>query len=464
MTTVQPSRLPAFKAYDIRGRIPDQLDARMAYCIGRAYAQVIRPTGPVAVGHDIRLSSPALRDAVISGLQAEGVPVIDIGMCGTELIYFAAAQTGISGGIMVTASHNPKDYNGLKLVREHARPISADTGLADIEQHTLALLHHLAPDIDMTVNPAQCQAVDYTDAYVQKLLSCIDPSSLKPIHVVVNAGNGCAGPFFDAIAQHLPLTITRLYHQPNGDFPHGVPNPMLIEQQAMTAQAVIAHGADFGIAWDGDFDRCFFFDNQGQFIEGYYLVALFAEHLLRKSPHSAIVHDPRLIWSTLDNVQRLGGIAQVCKCGHSFIKDKMREHDAVYGGEMSAHHYFRDFYYCDSGMLPWLYMLEILSLDPRTLADIVQDNTARFPCSGEQNYTVQDAKPILADLEAQLAADCLHIDKMDGLSMSFIDWRFNLRSSNTEPVMRLNIETRANPALLSEKMQFFQALMTAPSH
>lgn len=460
MTTAQLTRLPAFKAYDIRGRIPDQLDARMAYCIGRAYAHVIQPTGPVAVGHDIRLSSPALRDAVMAGLQAEGVQVIDIGMCGTELIYFAAAQAGISGGIMVTASHNPKDYNGLKLVREHARPISADTGLAEIEQHTVRLLNLLSPDTAMTVDPAQCLQVDHTAAYVQKLLSCIDPRALKPLHIVVNAGNGCAGPFFDAIAKDLPLTITRLYHEPNGDFPHGVPNPMLVEQQTITAQAVIEHQADFGIAWDGDFDRCFFFDNQGQFIEGYYLVALFAEHLLRKSPHSAIVHDPRLVWSTLDNVQRLGGIAQVCKCGHSFIKDKMREHDAVYGGEMSAHHYFRDFYYCDSGMLPWLYMLEILSQDTRSLADIVHDNTTRFPCSGERNFTVQDPQHILTAVETRFATDCLNIDRLDGLSMSFADWRFNLRSSNTEPVMRLNVETRANPERLSAQLAIFQALMT----
>jgi phosphomannomutase len=455
----QITHLPAFKAYDVRGRIPDQLNAHMAYLIGRAYMRVIRPQGRIAVGYDIRLSSPSLRDAIIAGLQAEGAQIDNIGMCGTELIYFAAAQSGMGGGIMVTASHNPKDYNGLKMVREQAKPISADTGLAEIEAVTIALMREYPDTQPFSIQPVQCQSVDLTDAYVDKLLSCIDVSALQSMHIVVNAGNGCAGPFFDAIAQYLPLTVTYINHQPDGNFPNGVPNPMLIEQQDITSQAVINEGADFGIAWDGDFDRCFFFDDNGQFIEGYYLVALFAEHLLKKTPNGVIVHDPRLIWSTLENVKRLGGTAQICKCGHSFIKEMMREHDAIYGGEMSAHHYFKDFYYCDSGMLPWLYMLEILSQSKQPLSKIVTQNMQQFPCSGEQNFTVKDPKAIFDQIEDLLAEKALNIDHLDGLSMTFEDWRFNLRSSNTEPVMRLNIETRADNDLLSERLQAFSNLM-----
>ena len=457
----QSTKLPAFKAYDIRGRLPEQLNEFMVYCIGRAYARIIQPDGNVAVGRDIRLSSESLSQALIAGLNAEGVSTVDIGLCGTEMIYFAAAQDGMGGGIMVTASHNPADYNGLKMVKEGARPVSADTGLQAIEQQTIRLLQEGAAPAAYAPVAALHRQQDVLAAYVAKLLSLIDVSKIKPLHVLVNAGNGCAGPFFDALAQHLPLTVTRLHHEPDGRFPNDVPNPMLAEQQQLTAKAVVAAKADLGISWDGDFDRCFFFDENGRFIEGYYLVGLLAEQLLKKSPGAAIIHDPRLEWNTIEKVQALGGRAEVCKCGHSFIKDKMRAEDAVYGGEMSAHHYFRDFYYCDSGMLPWLLIIELLSQDGRSLSQVVDQCMIDFPCSGEINFTIADAKATLARIQAFYAPKALNISTLDGVSMTFADWRFNVRSSNTEPVVRLNVESRGNQALLDEKIAELKGFLMA---
>ena len=455
----QMQKLPAFKAYDIRGRMPDQLNEFMVYCIGRAYAQVMKPTAPIAIGQDIRLSSKALSQALIAGLNEEGVHTVDIGLCGTEMIYFAAGQEGMGGGIMVTASHNPADYNGLKMVKEGSRPISSDTGLGAIEQQTIALMQSLSEPSSYNFNPTLHTEQNVLEPYVAKLLSLIDVASIKPLHVLVNAGNGCAGPFFDALAQHLPLKVTRLHHEPDGTFPNDVPNPMLAEQQATTAKAVVEAKADFGIAWDGDFDRCFFYDQNGRFIEGYYLVGLLAEQLLKKSPNSAIVHDPRLEWNTIEKVQAHGGKAVVCKCGHSFIKDKMREQDAVYGGEMSAHHYFRDFFYCDSGMIPWLLLVELLSQDGRSLSQVVDQCMLDFPCSGEINFTIANAKEAIARVQQHYANQSHQLSTLDGISMEFAQWRFNLRSSNTEPVVRLNVETRANSTLLAEKVAELKGLL-----
>ncbi len=452
-------KLPAFKAYDIRGRLPEQLNEFMVYCIGKAYARIIQPAKAIAVGQDIRLSSAMLSQALIAGLNSEGVKTVDIGLCGTEMIYFAAAQEGMGGGIMVTASHNPADYNGLKMVKEGSRPISADTGLGAIEQETICLMSDIVVPATYMPTPELHSQQDILAGYVAKLMSLIDGTKIAPLHLVVNAGNGCAGPFFDALAQHLPLKVTSIHHQPDGTFPNDVPNPMLAAQQQVTAEAVVAAKADLGIAWDGDFDRCFFFDENGRFIEGYYLVGLLAEQLLKKSPKSAIVHDPRLEWNTIEKVQALGGTAVVCKCGHSFIKDKMREQDAVYGGEMSAHHYFRDFYYCDSGMIPWLLIIELLSQDGRSFSQVVDQCMMDFPCSGEINFTIANAKAALARVQQHYAAQALSISVLDGVSMEFADWRFNVRSSNTEPVVRLNLETRANPALLALRIDELKGLL-----
>ena len=435
----------AFKAYDIRGRVPEELNEEVARRIGRAYAEQFRPQR-VVLGRDVRLSSEALAAAVCDGLRAAGVEVLDLGLCGTEEVYFATFQLKTDGGVMVTASHNPPDYNGMKFVREGARPVSADTGLKDIARRVL--LGGVAPP---AAQPGGYRPVAVREDYVRHVLGYIDAAALKPVKIVVNAGNGCAGPAFEAIAQHLPLRVTRLFPEPDGRFPNGVPNPMLPENREVTARAVRAQGAALGIAWDGDFDRCFFFDEHGEFIEGYYLVGLLAQAFLAKSPGEKIVHDPRLTWNTLDVVQRAGGTPVLSRCGHAFIKDVMRSVNAVYGGEMSAHHYFRDFAYCDSGMIPWLLMLQLLAKSGRPLSELVAERMRLFPVSGEINRKVADGTAVLRQVEARYAVRAKEIAHLDGLSMEFADWRFNLRASNTEPLLRLNVETRGDAALLKTR-------------
>ncbi|QKT04802.1 phosphomannomutase [Ectothiorhodospiraceae bacterium 2226] len=442
-----------FKAYDIRGKVPDQLDETLAYHIGHAYAEVVRPEGPVAIGIDVRQTSPQLAAALTRGLNDAGVDTRQLGLCGTETVYFAASRPGMGGGIMVTASHNPIEYNGMKLVREDARPISGDSGLRDIEKLALAGHRHAAERV------GQDEALDVMDDYVQKVLSFVDVERLKPLHLVVNAGNGCAGPTFDAIAKHLPFKVTRIHHEPDGTFPNGIPNPLLPENREVTAQAVREAGADMGIAWDGDFDRCFFFDERGEFIEGYYLVGLLAVQMLKKHPGSKIIHDPRLTWNTIDMVTEAGGIPVQSKTGHAFIKERMREEDAVYGGEMSAHHYFRDFAYCDSGMIPWLLVAEQVSEKGRGLSRLVEERVRAYPCSGEINYRVADVGATVERvLESYVASD-LATDRTDGVSAEFPNWRFNIRGSNTEPMLRLNVETRGASQLVSERVQELSKLI-----
>ena len=434
--------LNCFKAYDIRGRIPDELNEELAYHIGRAYAVVVQPQ-QVAVGHDVRLSSPALATALANGLLDGGVDVVDIGLCGTEEIYFAAFHHRLDGGIMVTASHNPMDYNGMKLVREQARPISGDSGLFAIRD-----LAADAGDLTMTNRRGGLDYRPDKSAYIAHLLSYIDAGALRPLKIVVNAGNGGAGPIIDALEPHLPLQFIKIHHEPDGTFPHGIPNPLLPECRAATAQAVCAHGADLGLAWDGDFDRCFFFDAGGRFIEGYYLVGLLAETLLARRPGAKIIHDPRLTWNTIDQVRAAGGIPVQSKTGHAFIKERMRQENALYGGEMSAHHYFRDFAYCDSGMIPWLLVADLISRTGQPLAALVDARMQAFPCSGEINFQVTDAPAKIREIVAVYADRQPALDETDGVSLEFADWRFNLRCSNTEPLLRLNVETRGDPDLL----------------
>ncbi len=435
------SELTCFKAYDIRGRIPDELNEDLAYRIGRAYAALLHPR-QVAVGHDVRLTSPALSAAVAEGLLDGGAGVLDIGPCGTEEIYFAAFHHRIDGGIMVTASHNPMDYNGMKLVREQAKPISGDSGLFAIRD--LAGRGGF-PESKRRGNLAS--RPDKSD-YVAHLLSYIDPGALEPLMIVVNAGNGGAGPIIDALEPHLPFRFVKIHHEPDGTFPHGIPNPLLPECRDATAQAVREYGADLGLAWDGDFDRCFFFDAAGRFIEGYYLVGLLAETLLARQPGAKIIHDPRLTWNTIEQVTMAGGVPVLSKTGHAFIKERMRLEDALYGGEMSAHHYFRDFAYCDSGMIPWLLVAELLSRRGQPLAALVDARMQAFPCSGEINFRVADAPAKIREILAAYADQQPALDETDGVSLEFPDWRFNLRCSNTEPLLRLNVETRGDAGLL----------------
>ncbi|ANG63663.1 phosphomannomutase [Marinobacterium aestuarii] len=452
------TKLTCFKAYDIRGRLGDELNDDVVYRIGRAFAQQFAPRS-VVVGGDIRETSDALKMALSRGLQDGGVDVVDIGMVGTEEIYFATVHLGLDGGVEVTASHNPIDYNGLKLVREGSRPISGDTGLKEMQLIAEAQQWPAAP-----AKRGSYSQLDLKDAYAAKMLSYIDVKTLKPLKLVVNAGNGAAGPALDAIERQLqalgaPIEFIKVHHTPDASFPNGIPNPILQENRAQTADVVIAEGADMGIAWDGDFDRCFLFDENGQFIEGYYIVGLLAEAFLHKQSGARVIHDPRLTWNTIDLVEAAGGVPVLSKTGHAFIKERMRLEDAVYGGEMSAHHYFRDFAYCDSGMIPWLLVAELLSNKGQSLSSLVAERIAAFPSSGEINSKLTDPAGAIARVRAAYEPKALSVDETDGISIEFAQWRFNLRSSNTEPVVRLNVESRADQALMQEKTAEILALL-----
>ncbi len=438
-------KIDCFKAYDIRGQIPNQLNPDVAYRIGNATVEYLGASR-IVVGRDIRLSSEELTDAVCKGITDAGAEVLDIGLGGTEMVYFATAELEADGGIMVTASHNPADYNGLKLVREEARPISADTGLQDIRK--------IAEKDDRVLSSnrgARTQTAIF-DKYVEHLMTYIDVSSLEPLKLVINPGNGGAGIAMDGLKSRLPFEFIDVNYEPDGTFPNGIPNPMLLENQAATSKAVIENNADMGIAWDGDFDRCFLFDENGGFIEGYYIVGLLAESILKSNPGGNIVHDPRLTWNTLDIVAQSGGNAVQSKSGHSFIKEKMRDVDAVYGGEMSAHHYFRNFSYADSGMIPWLLVAELLSKTGKSLSDLVGQRQAKYPASGEINRKVADTAIAIQTIRDRYAPGALSIDDIDGISIEFEEWRFNLRASNTEPVIRLNVESRADKQLMQAKV------------
>ncbi len=453
--------LTCFKAYDIRGRLGDELNEDIAYRIGRAYGEFAKPK-TVVVGGDVRLTSESLKQALSNGLRDAGTDVLDIGLSGTEEIYFATFHLGVDGGIEVTASHNPMDYNGMKLVREGAKPISGETGLRDIQR--LAEENNFAP-VDATQRGSY-QQISIIDAYVDHLMSYINPANFKPLKLVINSGNGAAGHVIDEIERRfkalaVPVEFIKVHHEADGNFPNGIPNPLLPECRQDTADAVKAHGADMGIAFDGDFDRCFLFDETGGFIEGYYIVGLLADAFLQKQPGAKIIHDPRLSWNTIDVVNGAGGVPVMSKTGHAFIKERMRAEDAVYGGEMSAHHYFRDFAYCDSGMIPWLLVAELLCVKGQTLQQLVADRMAAYPASGEINSKLTDPQTAIARVLAAYQNDALIFDQTDGISLEFADWRFNLRSSNTEPVVRLNVESKNNISLMQEKTAELLALLRA---
>lgn len=435
--------LSCFKAYDLRGRVPDQLNPNLAERIGRAYVAV---TGAkkVIVGYDIRLSSHEITEALSSGLMAAGADVFDIGLCGTEQVYFATSHYGMDGGIMVTASHNPRDHNGMKMVGPESRPISSDNGLNDIRDR-------VPEPFGDAPNQGKYETLEVADAYIDHLLGYIDASSLKPMRIVVNAGNGGAGPVVDMLEKHLPFEFIKVHHQPDGHFPNGVPNPLVEENRASTADAVISSKAAMGIAWDGDYDRCFFFDENGRFIEGYYIVGLLADQFLRKTGGGKVIHDPRLTWNTQELVKAAGGEAIESKTGHAFIKQRMRDEDAVYGGEMSAHHYFRDFAYCDSGMIPWLLVAERLCQSGQTLSSLIDARIEAFPASGEINRTIEQPARVIQAIEKNYGPSALSVSHVDGLSVEYAEWRFNLRMSNTEPVVRLNVESRADRPLMEAK-------------
>lgn len=444
--------LSCFKAYDIRGELGAELNEDIAYRIGRAYGEYLKPNKMV-LGGDVRLTSEALKLALAKGLQDAGTDIIDIGVSGTEEIYFATSYLSLDGGIEVTASHNPMNYNGMKLVRENSRPISGDTGLREIQ--ALAEANNFAPAEKAIRGTYEKASV--LEAYVDKLLSYINLENFtRPLKLVFNSGNGAAGHVVDAIEQRFiaagaPVEFIKIHHEADGTFPNGIPNPLLPECRQDTTNAIIKHQADMGIAFDGDFDRCFLFDDAGNFIEGYYIVGLLADAFLEKYPSSRIIHDPRLSWNTIDIVTGAGGVPVMSKTGHAFIKERMRQEDAVYGGEMSAHHYFRDFYYCDSGMIPWLLVAELLHVKGKSLRQKVNDRITAYPASGEINSYLQKPKESIDRVLAMYEGEALNIDHTDGISLEFDEWRFNLRSSNTEPVVRLNVESRANTKLMQEQ-------------
>lgn len=444
--------LTCFKAYDIRGRLGIDLDKDIAYRIGAAFA-VALDAKTVVLGRDVRASSEKLAKSVAQGLIDQGCDVLDLDLSGTEEMYFATTHFGADGGICVTASHNPMDYNGMKMVRAGSAPLDAASGLARIKE----LAEENAFQKRAAAGTIRDVAGEARSAYVERICEFVDIAGLRPLKILVNAGHGAAGPTFDAIVERLanlgsPLTFERLFHEPDGTFPQGIPNPLLPENQPATGEAVRASGADFGVAWDGDFDRCFFFDHTGAFIDGEYVVGLLAGAFLAKDPGATIIHDPRIIWNTQDLVGKAGGRAVQTRTGHAFIKQAMRDENAVYGGEMSAHHYFRDFVYCDSGMIPLLLVAELVSRHG-LLADLVAHRNAAFPSSGEINFILDDPKAAIARVRSEFEPEAVSIDEMDGLGFDMGDWRFNLRSSNTEPVVRLNVEARGDAELVEQGVE-----------
>jgi phosphomannomutase/phosphomannomutase/phosphoglucomutase len=443
-------RCNAFKAYDIRGKVPDELNEETAYRIGLAYIELFKAK-KVVVGYDVRQSSLSLSNALIRGLMNKGCEVVSLGLCGTEQVYFATFYLNLDGGIMITASHNPREYNGMKLIGSGAKPISGDSGLRELEQ--LVINADFNEDVSVNIHKGSCKKIDLKDEYIKHLLGYVNINSLKFYKVVVNAGNGCAGPIIDALEEFLPINFIKVNNEPDGSFPNGIPNPLLPENRGATAQVVRETGADVGIAWDGDFDRCFLFDEEGKFIEGYYIVGLLASIFLKRYPGAKIIHDPRLTWNTIDLVQQLGGIPVQSKTGHAFIKERMRLEDAIYGGEMSAHHYFKAFAYCDSGMIPWLLILELMSKENKTLSQLINERIACYPASGEINRKVKNPLEIMQRVEQEFATEKTVIDRTDGLSMEMDNWRFNLRMSNTETVLRLNLETKGNAELMKQKTE-----------
>jgi phosphomannomutase len=435
--------ISCFKAYDVRGRIPSELNEDVAFRIGVGIASYFSAQS-VVIGYDIRPSSIDILEALTKGINSKGAKVFSIELCGTEEIYFATNYLNTDAGVMITASHNPADYNGLKIVGKGAKPVSIDSGLGEIKR--IAESSEVLPQINSDI-----EVVDIKSEYIQKLMGFINPDLIKPMRVLTNAGNGCAGPILDMLEDHLPVQFTKIQNQPDGSFPNGIPNPLLHENRETTSKAVIENSADIGIAWDGDFDRCFFFDSKGMFIENYYLIALLSEQLLKESQGESIVHDPRLTWNTIEEVEHFGGVPKISKSGHSFIKEVMRENNSIYGGEMSGHHYFRDFYYSDSGMIPWLLLLENVSLSGTSLTDLVKDRIEKYPVSGEINRTVSNPEQLLEEIKAHYEPHKPKIDDIDGYSFDFNSWRFNLRMSNTEPLVRLNVETRGNSSLMQDK-------------
>jgi len=438
-------KIASFKAYDIRGKVPSELNEQMAYNFGRGLTKHLSCTTAV-IGHDVRSSSQPLSDALAKGFTDSGVNVIDIGLCGTEMIYFATSFLGTEAGVMITASHNPPEYNGMKVVKKDSVPVGYESGLQEVEQ--IILQKDFLPLAD---KKGTITKQDITKEFIANLDKFFDVKKLKPMKVVVNAGNGCVGPILNILEPNLPCEMIKLFIEPDAAFPNGVPNPMLEGNRKPTIDSIIANKADLGVAWDGDYDRCFFFDEFGNFIEGYYIVGLLAKSILKKFPGENIIHDPRLVWNTVEVVTKANGNAVQSKSGHAFIKQKMREVNAIYGGEMSAHHYFRENAYSDSGIIPFLLVMQLMSEEGKTLSQLVGEMMKNYPCSGEINSTIADPAAKIKEIEAAYPGGIR--ETVDGISVEYAEWRFNLRMSNTEPIIRLNVETRGDEKLMKAKTE-----------
>lgn len=437
------SKIACFKAYDIRGKVPSELNNELGYKIGRAFSKLTQAK-KIVIGYDIRKSSLEISEALKNGLTDSGADVIDIGLCGTEMIYFSTPFFDADGGIMITASHNPSEYNGMKFVAKGSVPVGYDSGLNEVEK---MIVNNELGEISKTKGTVTKKEV--MKEFITHLSQFYDAKKINSLKVVVNAGNGCAGLALDSLESKLPVKMIKMFNNPDGNFPNGVPNPMFEENRKPTIEIIKRENADLGVAWDGDYDRCFFFDEHGNFIEGYYIVGLLAKSILKNHPGEKIVHDPRLVWNTIEVVEKSGGKTVISKSGHAFIKQKMREVNSIYGGEMSAHHYFRENAYSDSGMIPFLLILQLMSEEKKKLSELVDEMIADYPCSGEINSTINDPAGKIKEIEKKYSDG--KIDHLDGVSIEYPDWRFNLRMSNTEPILRLNVESRGDEKLLKQK-------------
>lgn len=439
------NRINSFKAYDIRGKVPSELNTDLAYKIGRAISVYLNAKS-IVIGRDVRKSSPELSEALAKGITDSGCNVIDLGLCGTEMIYFGTPFLNADGGVMITASHNPPEYNGLKFVKQGSVPMGYDSDLNIIEKMVLSNdLGKIAEVKGKVIHK------DLMSDFIESLKKFYKPENIKPLKVVVNAGNGCVGPALDKLEKYLPIKMIKVFHEPDSNFPNGVPNPLLPENRESTIRVIKEHNADLGVAWDGDYDRCFFFDEKGNFIEGYYIVGLLAKSILKQNPKEKIVHDPRLTWNTIEVVKKAGGETVVSKSGHAYIKQKMREVNAIYGGEMSAHHYFRDNYYSDSGLIPFLLILQLTSEEGKPFSHLVEEMVNSYPCSGEINSTISDPQKKLIQIKEKYSDGI--INELDGVSIEYPNWRFNVRLSNTEPLIRLNVESKGDKKLMEEKTE-----------
>jgi phosphomannomutase len=444
-----------FKAYDVRGIYPDELDEAGAEAIGRAYVEQFEPRR-MAVGRDMRLSSPAMADAVMRGAAAAGADVLDLGLVGTEMVYFAVGSLGLEGGAMVTASHNPKQYTGMKLVRRGALPVGGESGLLDVRDRALTQSRNGGSHRDGTVTEGSIERHDIWPAYVDRVLSFVDVSTIRPLKVVIDAANGMAGAMLPPVLERLPIEVVRCYFEPDGSFPNHEPNPLLPENREFIVRKTLEEGADLGVAFDGDADRCFFVDDSGEFVPGDFVTALFAESLLEKEPGAKVIYDVRASRAVPETIERTGGVALVNRVGHAFIKARMRKEDAAFAGEVSGHYYFRDFSQADSGVVPFLLMLELISKRGRRLSEILAPLRERYFITGELNTPVPDVALKLQELKERYSDG--RVSHLDGISVDFDDWHFNVRPSNTEPLLRLNLEATSEQLMERKRDEVLEVI------